>query len=49
MKGFLCTPFLTDSIATLELQNPSHDYTELHKIRRFPGFEATKMKKKPVG
>ena len=34
------SPYLTDPLATMELQNPSHNVPELHKIRPSPNFEA---------
>ena len=33
----------TDPFTTLELQNPSHDYLQLHKTRQSPDLKAPKL------
>ena len=39
----------TNFFTTLELQNPSHDVSELHKIRQSPDLEALKLWKGSSG
>ena len=43
-RSFILTG-LAANRPTLELQNLSHDVSELHKIRRSPDFEALKLRK----
>ena len=39
----------TSPFTTLKLQNPSHDVSELHKVRRSTDFEALKLGKGSSG
>ena len=43
MIHYLGKTYPTDPFTTLELHNPLHGVTELHKIGRFPDFEALKL------
>ena len=47
---YVCTScYPTDLVTTLKLPNPSHDVSELHKIRRSSDFEDLKLPKDRSG